>query len=159
NSPDGSWGPTSGPESVLYVKAWMQGAADAGGGGALQADFFSWGFSDAGQKRLEESRRASVLGATDAGTIYRYTAGSSQVEAVFDYGNTQVDGGNVFRTIGTFYKTTPVCGGGGADPLSRVVAVEGPCFVNDATATGCSGAAPLTQLSYYATGTMSSNAG
>jgi len=152
----GTWGPAS---------TWLQqstswGAANQFGGGALQSERYSWSFSGDGARRLENVGRASALGAADAGTLYRYPAGSSQVDAVFEYGNAlSLDGGADFKLRATFLKTTSVCAGGSADPLGRVLAVEGPCFVASTSAMGCGGDGPLTELSYYGTGEPNANAG
>lgn len=95
----------------------------------------------------------------DAGTV---TVGGKVLHGTFlelewQRGNTKIGGAVTTQFRGTFFRRQRACAGASAaDPLNRVLRVEGPCEIANENATACAvddagSPGPITEFTYFET--------
>ncbi|MDP3208331.1 MAG: hypothetical protein Q8M65_04205, partial [Rhodoglobus sp.] len=155
--------PTTGPVTtkVLELAGELKGATSADGGGALESVDYTYAYGPREDKHLETSSRVSLIqNGGVATTTYKYDLSTSRLTAVVESGWTQNFDAGVpeQKHRATFYKLLRECDfDGTADSYGRALRIEGPCFVDSPTATGCSGEFPVTEFTYFSATTTGAN--
>lgn len=112
---------------------------------------------------VSELIRASVLPSAPAGSKqrkhFKYSS-SGRLTSVIEDGWTRTligsGASDLQRFKATFFRDS-WSSGGSSDPLGRTTEVQGPCWVNSASATSCTGSFPVTRYAYFPQGTTNNS--